>query len=118
MGCACKDKNGARFEVVTNGGTGRVAFTSGAGATARTTAETVMGRYPGSVLRKRGTQEIVHHGERYEVALQEGAGVVVFASSDLDQAKGQLTKHQGAVVRERESGIVQAGTVPAGLNKA
>lgn len=108
MGCACKDKTGARFEVVLNGGTGRVAYTSGAGATARHTAETVMGRYPGSVLRKRGTQEIVHHTEPYELALQQGAGAVVFANSDVDRATAKLAEYPDGVVRERETGVIVA----------
>jgi hypothetical protein len=113
MPCACKDKNGTRFQVVMNGGLGRIAWTSGSGATAQTTAARVAERYPGSVVRKVGTQEIVHHAEKYEVVTEGGKGVVVFAHADQATATGELVKHQGAIVRERETGLVVAGTVPA-----
>lgn len=120
MPCACKDKNGTRFQVVMNGGLGRLAWTSGSGATAQTTAEKVSGRYPGSVVRKAGTQEIVFHELKYEVVTEGGEGIVVFAHDNEETATTELAKHQGSIVRERETGRVVAGTAqtaPSGLVK-
>lgn len=47
MGCAC-NKNRQKYEVVADGGAGKVLFTSGVESTART----VSGRYPGSIVRE------------------------------------------------------------------
>lgn len=47
MGCAC-NKNRKQFEVVADGGNGKVLYTSSVEATARTVAE----RYVGSIVRE------------------------------------------------------------------
>ncbi|MFE0545187.1 hypothetical protein [Streptomyces sp. NPDC058891] len=62
MGCACGNKNRQTFEVVTNGGSGRVVFSS----TSKPTATTVSGRYAGSVVRDKATGDVVHTNEATE----------------------------------------------------
>lgn len=49
MGCSC-NKGRKQFEVVADGGAGRVLFT----ATVEATAQTVSKRYPGSIVRVQG----------------------------------------------------------------
>ncbi|WP_143672368.1 hypothetical protein [Streptomyces sp. OK228] len=94
-------------------GRGRVAFTSGS----KPTATTVAGRYQGSAVRIKGTDELVHHTEAYEVAKDGGKGAVVFAHSDQAQAVAHAQTLEGSVVREAESGtIIHPG--PANLTKA
>lgn len=47
MACNCQKGKNKQFEVVADGGTGKVLFSS----TNEGTARTVAGRYPGSVVR-------------------------------------------------------------------
>ncbi|MFD9422295.1 MULTISPECIES: hypothetical protein [unclassified Streptomyces] len=49
MGCACA-KNRQKFEVVTEGGAGKVVF----GPSSEATCKAVSGRYPGSIVREKG----------------------------------------------------------------
>lgn len=51
MGCACNKGKTTQHEVVADGGTGKVLFTS----TNSPTAEAVSKRYPGSIVREKGT---------------------------------------------------------------
>lgn len=78
MPCACQNKR-QTYEVVPNAGTAaRVAFTSSSVGT----AEAVADRYPTSVVRDKKTGEVVYFAwpkGSYEVALQDGAGEVVYA---------------------------------------
>ncbi|WP_228995227.1 hypothetical protein [Streptomyces sp. DH8] len=48
MGCACA-KNRAKFEVVTEGGEGKVVF----GPSTEATCKAVSRRYPGSIVREK-----------------------------------------------------------------
>ncbi|MFF4385079.1 hypothetical protein [Kitasatospora sp. NPDC001547] len=50
MGCACQ-KGCGQFEAVADEGAGRVLFAS----SPKPTAETVFRRYPGSIVREKGT---------------------------------------------------------------
>lgn len=50
MGCACA-KNRQKFEVVTEGGEGKVVF----GPSTEATCKAVSRRYPGSVVREKAT---------------------------------------------------------------
>ncbi|MER7842196.1 hypothetical protein ABTY98_41535 [Streptomyces sp. NPDC096040] len=101
MGCACNQRGRTQFEVAMEGGRGRVAFTSGSKPTATTVAQ----RYAGSAVRIKGTGEIVHHTETYEVTATS-KGAVLFASSDLDAAKAHAETLGTGFVRERETGEV------------
>ncbi|MFJ7090367.1 hypothetical protein ACIQWL_08880 [Streptomyces mirabilis] len=83
-------------------GRGRIAFTSGS----KPTATTVAGRYQGSAVRIKGTDELVHHTEAYEVAVDGGKGPVVFAHSVKADAVAYAKTVDGSVVRERENGTV------------
>ena len=49
MGCSC-NKGRKQFEVVTDGGSGKVVFTSAS----KPTADTVAKRNPGSMVREKG----------------------------------------------------------------
>ncbi|MFF4900442.1 hypothetical protein [Streptomyces sp. NPDC001068] len=111
MGCACNQRGRTQFEVTMEAGRGRVAFTSGS----KPTATTVAARYKGSAVRIKGTDELVHHTETYEVAT--AAGAVVFAHSDLDQALAHADTVDGAVVRERETGTLVQPVPAADLTK-
>jgi hypothetical protein len=102
MGCACNQRGRTQFEVAMDAGRGRVGFTNGS----KPTAITVSGRYPGSAVRIKGTNEIVFHKETYEVATDGGAGAVVFAHSDQAEAVAHAQTLDGAVVRERETANV------------
>ncbi|TFV33202.1 hypothetical protein E4K10_30495 [Streptomyces sp. T1317-0309] len=62
MGCNCGNKNRQTFEVVTNGGSGRVVFSSAS----KPTAITVSGRYAGSVVRDKATGDVVRTNEATE----------------------------------------------------
>lgn len=117
MGCACNQRGRTQFEVSMEGGRGRVAFTSGS----KPTATTVAARYPGSAVRIKGTDELVHHTEKYEVAQDGGKGAVVFAHALKAEAVAHAKTVDGAVVRERESGTVvhpKPDPDPADLTKA
>ncbi|MFF1468046.1 hypothetical protein ACIOFV_07615 [Streptomyces mirabilis] len=83
-------------------GRGRVAFTSGS----KPTATTVAGRYAGSAVRIKGSDELVHHTEQYEVVKDGGTGAVVFAHSVKIEAIAHAKTLDGAVTRERETGTV------------
>ncbi|WP_405759447.1 hypothetical protein OG234_13215 [Streptomyces sp. NBC_01420] len=107
MGCACNQKGREMYEVVMNGGTGRVAWSN----RNRPTTETVAGRYPGSVVRKKGSEDIVHHKEAYEVARTEG-GPALFASSNLAAATAHADQLGTAYVRDAASKEV-VHTAPA-----
>lgn len=49
MGCACKNKNRTRWEVVTDGGSGKVVFTGANEATVRAVSR----RYKDSIVREK-----------------------------------------------------------------
>lgn len=51
MGCGCQKGKGQQFEVVADGGTGKVLYTS----SVKSNAKTVSGRYPGSVVQDKAT---------------------------------------------------------------
>ncbi|MGW7260507.1 DUF1360 domain-containing protein [Streptomyces sp. NPDC054834] len=95
-------------------GRGRVAFTSGSKPTATTVAQ----RYAGSAVRIKGTDELVHHTETYEVAKDGGKGAVVFAHSLKAEAVTHAKTLDGAVVRERETGTVVHPAPAADITKA
>lgn len=99
MGCACNQRGKIQYEVAMDAGRGRVAFTSGSKPTATTVAQ----RYAGSAVRVKGTGEIIHHTETYEVT-QSAKGPVLFVSSDLSAAKAEAATRETGYVRERETG--------------
>lgn len=52
MPCSCQqNRNRTQYEVVTDGGDGRVVFTTGS----KPTADTVAQRYTGSIVREKGS---------------------------------------------------------------
>ncbi|WP_086778059.1 hypothetical protein [Streptomyces griseus] len=53
MGCACAKQ---KFEVVMDGGAGKVVF----GPSSEATSKAVSRRYPGSIVRNKTTGETVH----------------------------------------------------------
>ncbi|WP_327594693.1 hypothetical protein [Streptomyces chartreusis] len=101
MGCACNQRGKIQYEVAMDAGRGRVAFTSGSKPTATTVAQ----RYAGSAVRVKGTGEIIHHTETYEVT-QSAKGPVLFVSSDLSAAKAEAATRETGYVRERETGEI------------
>lgn len=111
MGCACNQRGRTQYEVTMDAGRGRVAFTSGS----KPTATTVAGRYKGSAVRVKGSEEIVHHTETYEVTRSTN-GPVVYAHSDLDKVKEHVETLETAYVRERETKEV-VHTHPAALSE-
>lgn len=55
MACGCQKGKQQQFEVVADGGSGKVLFTSSNGDTAKSVA----GRYPGSIVRDKASGEKV-----------------------------------------------------------
>lgn len=111
MACACKG-NAARpnFEVVVAGGTGKVAFTS----SSKATAASVGRRYPDSVIRLKGTREVVQHLLAYEVVEDAGSGITIYASASEVEAFKQAEATPGSIARHAQTGVpVSYGVVNA-----
>lgn len=112
MPCACQNKR-QTYEVVPNAGAAtRAAFTSSSMGTSVAVAD----RYPTSVVRDKKTGEVVYFAwpkGSYEVALQDGAGEVVYTHNvrgpgDRAPLKEAADKRagEGAVVRVAGGGTV------------
>lgn len=106
MGCAC-NKNRDQFEVVRDGGTGRVVFRSGN----QSTALGVAGRYTNSVVRNAKTGAVVEPGTgALEITASDGA--VLFRTDDQALAQKVLTAHDGSTARDTKTGVPLSLTAP------
>ncbi|XVV34962.1 hypothetical protein ACQPXT_13340 [Streptomyces sp. CA-100214] len=78
MGCSCQ-KNREQFEVVRDGGLGKVVFRSGV----QSTAVTVSGRYGSSVVRNQKSGKVVFAGKG-ALELTAADGEVLLRTDDRD----------------------------------
>ncbi|MEZ7005837.1 hypothetical protein [Streptomyces sp. AD55] len=98
MGCAC-NRGREQFEVVRDGGTGRVVFRTAN----RGTALGVQGRYPGSVVRSTKDNKIVDPGKG-ELELVASDGTVLVRADDAQLLAKVAAAHEGATAREAGTG--------------
>lgn len=98
MGCAC-NKNRDQFEVVRDGGTGRVVFRSGN----QSTALGVAGRYPNSIVRNAKTGAVVSAGTG-KLELTAADGAVLFRTDDAQLLAKVAAANEGSTGRDTNTG--------------
>lgn len=110
MGCSCQ-KNREQFEVVREGGTGKVVFRSGV----QSTATTVAARYPASIVRNQKTGAVVMPGKG-ALELTAADGGVLLRTDDPDLLAKVAATHDRPSARNTETGetitLVVPETVP------
>ncbi|WP_328427905.1 hypothetical protein [Streptomyces sp. NBC_00443] len=110
MGCSCQ-KNREQFEVIREGGLGKVVFRSGV----QSTAVTVSGRYGSSIVRNQKTGQIVFAGKG-ALELTAADGAVLLRTDDLDLLTKVAATHDRPTARNTETGetitLVVPETVP------
>lgn len=106
MPCACQNKR-QTYEVVPNAGAARRAvFTSSSIGT----AEAVADRYPMSVVRDKKTGYAVYFAwpkGSYEVALNDGGGSVIVASTAVRDARDRAPLKAAADAHAAEQAVVR-----------
>jgi hypothetical protein len=98
MPCSCQ-KNRDQFEVVREGGTGKVVFRS----SVRSTAETVGKRYPGSIVKNGKTGEVVAAGTG-ALELTASSGTVLFRTDDPGLLAKVAAANEGSSARNTSTG--------------
>ncbi|WP_328638379.1 hypothetical protein [Streptomyces canus] len=98
MGCSCQ-KNREQFEVVREGGLGKVVFRSGV----QSTAVTVSDRYGSSIVRNQKTGEIVFAGKG-ALELTAADGAVLLRTDDLDLLTKVAATHDRPSARNQSTG--------------
>ncbi|MGX1514027.1 hypothetical protein [Streptomyces collinus] len=98
MGCSCQ-KNREQFEVVREGGLGKVVFRSGV----QSTATTVAARYPSSIVRNQKTGEIVSAGKG-PLELTAADGSVLLRTDDAQLLARVAATQDRATGRDTRTG--------------
>jgi hypothetical protein len=98
MGCSCQ-KNREQFEVVREGGTGKVVFRS----SVQSTATTVGARYPGSIVRNQKTGAVVAPGKG-ALELTAADGSVLLRTDDRDLLVKVAATHDRPTARDTTTG--------------
>lgn len=98
MGCSCQ-KGREQFEVVREGGTGKVVFRSGV----QSTAVTVAARYPNSIVRNQKTGDVVSPG-RGALELTAADGSVLLRTDDAQLLAKVAATHDRATGRDTRTG--------------
>ena len=110
MGCSC-NKNREQFEVVRDGGLGRVVFRSGV----QSTATSVRKRYPNSIVRNQKTSVVVDPGVG-ALELKSADGAVLLRTDDRDVLVKVAATHDRPSARNTATGeaitLVVPDTVP------
>lgn len=108
MPCSCQ-KNRDQFEVVRDGGLGKVVFRSGV----KSTAETVGKRYPGSIVRNGKTGDVVAAGTG-SLELTASSGAVLLRTDDAALLAKVAAAHEGSTARDTTTGEpVETAPTPA-----
>ncbi|WP_309317400.1 hypothetical protein [Streptomyces salinarius] len=111
MGCSCQ-KNREQFEVVREGGAGKVVFRSGV----QSTATTVAARYPGSIVRNQKTGAVVSPGKG-ALELTASDGSVLLRTDDRNLLAKVAAGHDRPTARDTSTGdeiVLTATEIPTG----